>query len=213
MLSEWSELMGTVHEQMAQKTKFEIERCFIDLVQEEGFQNVSVKKIAERAGINRGTFYLHYVDKFDCMEKIQNRLLDELQEKMRNIAPPEIFISIQQRKIYSPFLGIYEFVLDNAVAIRAILGNQGDPSFSNKVKEIFKNTIVARLAEYSPLLADKEFHKYFSAFFTSAILGLFQEWLEGYEGKTVQDLAEVHFQILSLVGNISNLVTRKPNLE
>jgi len=204
--------MGTVHEHMAQKTKHDIQKCFIDLVQEEGFQNVSVKKIAERASINRGTFYLHYVDKFDCMEKIQVQLLDELQEKMNNIAPSEIFISIQQRKIYSPFLGIYEFILDNAVAIRAILGNQGDPSFSNKVKDIFRNTIVARLAEYSPILADKEFNKYFSAFFTSAILGLFQEWLEDYEGKTVQDLAEIHHQILSMISNIFNIVTRKPTL-
>lgn len=213
MLSEWRELMGTVHENMAQKTKVEIQKCFIELVQEEGFQNVSVKKIAERAGINRGTFYLHYVDKFDCMEKIQNQLLYELQEKMRNIEPPEIFISIQQQKIYSPFLGIYEFVLDNAVAIRAILGKHGDPAFSNKVQEILKNTIVARLAAYIPILTDKEFSKYFSAFFTSAILGLFQEWLEDYEGKTVQDLAETHYQILSLIGNISNIVTRKPTLE
>ncbi|KGR79277.1 TetR/AcrR family transcriptional regulator [Ureibacillus manganicus] len=205
--------MGTVHEHMAQKTKLEIQRCFIDLVHKEGFQNVSVKKIAERACINRGTFYLHYVDKFDCMEKIQNQLLDELQEKIRNIAPSEIFISIQQQKIYTPFMGIYEFVLDNAVTIRAILGNHGDPSFSNKVKDILRNTLVSRLAEYSPILSEKEFNKYFSAFFTSAILGLFQEWLEDYEGKTVQDLAEIHYQILNFIGNISNIVGRKPQLD
>lgn len=204
--------MGTIHEQKAQKTKQEIKKCFIELVQEEGFQNVTVKKIAQRTHINRGTFYLHYVDKFDCMEDIQNHLLNELHEKIRNVNPPEIFLSLQQQKIYTPFMAIYEFVLENAVAIKAILGNQGDPSFTNKVKEVLSNTIVARLAEHSPILAKEEFKRYFSAFFTSAILGLFQEWLEDYEGKTVEDLAKVHFQILNIVGNIGSIVTKEKHL-
>lgn len=200
--------MGTVHEQMAQKTKLEIQKCFIDLVHEEGFQNISVKGIAERAGINRGTFYLHYVDKFDCMEKIQNKLLDELHEKINKIDPSGIFISLQQQKIYTPFMAIYEFVLENAVALRAILGNQGDPSFANKVKEILRNTLIVRLAEHIPMLAQEEFNKYFTAFFTSAILGLFQEWLEDYEGKTAEDLAKIHFQIINVIGNIGTMFRR-----
>lgn len=200
--------MATVHEQMAQKTKFEIQKCFIDLVQEVGFQNVSVKKIADRAGINRGTFYLHYVDKFDCMEKIQIQLLDELHERINKIDPSGIFLSIQQQKIYSPFMAIYEFVLENAVALRAILGNQGDPSFSNKVKEILRGTLILRLGEHFPVLVQDEFNKYFTAFFTSAILGLFQEWLEDYEGKTAEDLARIHFQIINVIGNIGAVFTR-----
>ncbi|CAM5211794.1 TetR family transcriptional regulator OS=Ureibacillus acetophenoni OX=614649 GN=SAMN05877842_11271 PE=4 SV=1 [Ureibacillus acetophenoni] len=201
--------MGSIHEEMAQKTRQEIQKCFIELLLDEGFQNITVKQIAERAGINRGTFYLHFVDKFDCMEQIQNQLLNELQEKMKNINPTEIFRSVQQQKIYASFLPIYEFILENANALRAILGNQGDPSFSEKVKEILKDTLIVRLSEYSPMLAQEEFKRYFSAFFTSAILGLFQEWLEDYKGKTIDDFAKIHFQILSFIGNLSLIVASK----
>ncbi|MFY3791274.1 TetR-like C-terminal domain-containing protein [Ureibacillus sp. MALMAid1270] len=89
------------------------------------------------------------------------------------------------------------------------LGNQGDPSFSEKMKEILKDTLIVRLSEYSPMLAQEEFKRYFSEFFTSAILGLFQEWLEDYKGKTIDDFAKIHFQILSFIGNLSLIVASK----
>ena len=42
---------------------------FIDLLAEKGFEKITVNDIAERADINRGTVYLHYVDKFDLLDK------------------------------------------------------------------------------------------------------------------------------------------------
>ncbi|MGL3600309.1 TetR/AcrR family transcriptional regulator, partial [Veillonella sp. ZSJB6] len=51
------------------RTKQLIKSAFLELIDEHGFEAVTVKAITERAGINRGTFYSHYVDKFDLMEK------------------------------------------------------------------------------------------------------------------------------------------------
>lgn len=41
-----------------------IQQAFIDLLQEENFDQVKVSDIARRAEIDRQTFYLHYVDKY-----------------------------------------------------------------------------------------------------------------------------------------------------
>ncbi|WP_019377197.1 TetR/AcrR family transcriptional regulator [Virgibacillus halodenitrificans] len=55
------------HKKMNENTKQRIETEFIKLLESEGFERISVKQIAVCANINRGTFYLHYIDKYDVI--------------------------------------------------------------------------------------------------------------------------------------------------
>ena len=59
------------------KTKRLIKGAFIDLVEEKGFDNVTVKDICAKALINRNTFYLHYYDKVDLLNKIASEVFSE----------------------------------------------------------------------------------------------------------------------------------------
>ena len=52
-----------------------IKKAFVDLLQEEPFEKVKVSEIARRAGIDRQTFYLHYVDKYDLLDKMNKEFL------------------------------------------------------------------------------------------------------------------------------------------
>lgn len=47
------------------KTRRAIEDAFVDLLLEKGFANITVQDIADRALINRKTFYGHYQDKYE----------------------------------------------------------------------------------------------------------------------------------------------------
>ena len=42
------------------KTKKAIRDAFLALIEEKGFERISVKEITEKAMISRNTFYLHY---------------------------------------------------------------------------------------------------------------------------------------------------------
>jgi AcrR family transcriptional regulator len=48
----------------AQRTRQQIQQAFREVVQEKGFTATSVREVAERADVNRGTFYLHFADKY-----------------------------------------------------------------------------------------------------------------------------------------------------
>lgn len=65
------------------KTRKVIRECLTELLKEKRIQDITVREIAEKADINRGTFYLHYKDIFDLMEQIENELLEELEEVLR----------------------------------------------------------------------------------------------------------------------------------
>lgn len=45
------------------RTRQLLQRAMSELLQEKSFESVTVQEIAARAGVNRATFYAHYVDK------------------------------------------------------------------------------------------------------------------------------------------------------
>lgn len=198
--------MGSIHEDMVHKTKLQIQHHFIALVEAEGFSHVTVKKIAERANINRGTFYLHYTDKYELMDHLQQELLNELQTRITAILPKEAFLALHQQQLYPPFVAIFQFISEHAHALRAILGDQGDPSFAKKIKRVFGEVLLERLISQHPAAKDEAFRKYMHAFMTSAILGVIQEWLENCDGQTVEEMAKIHFQILNFISQVLTFI-------
>lgn len=57
------------------KTKKAIHSAFLELIAEVGYQNITVKDIADRAMINRKTFYAHYDTKENLYNEITEKLL------------------------------------------------------------------------------------------------------------------------------------------
>ncbi|WP_236024503.1 TetR/AcrR family transcriptional regulator [Bifidobacterium pluvialisilvae] len=71
-------MMTTV--QRRTKTETKIRDAFIELMQEKGFEAMTVSSIVRLADINRGTFYLHYLDKFDLKQQLIDDAIDDLAE-------------------------------------------------------------------------------------------------------------------------------------
>ncbi|EHJ52088.1 TetR/AcrR family transcriptional regulator [Streptococcus macacae] len=85
------------------ETKNYIKRALIHLLKRKTFEEISVTAICREAGINRGTFYLHYLDKYDMMDKLKNETISELfniiTEDMTELSPELIKASLDY--IYS----------------------------------------------------------------------------------------------------------------
>lgn len=53
-----------------QRTRQVLQQAFRELVQVKGFTATSIREITERANVNRGTFYLHFTDKYALTEAL-----------------------------------------------------------------------------------------------------------------------------------------------
>ncbi|MCY8927285.1 TetR/AcrR family transcriptional regulator [Bacillus subtilis] len=60
------------------KSQEAIKRALIELMTEKSFDHITIKEISERANVNRGTIYLHYLDKFDLLEKIMEEHINNM---------------------------------------------------------------------------------------------------------------------------------------
>lgn len=59
-------------------TKSYLKQALTQLLANEKLEEISISKLTKKAGINRGTFYAHYLDKNDLMEQLKNETLQEL---------------------------------------------------------------------------------------------------------------------------------------
>jgi AcrR family transcriptional regulator len=53
-----------------QRTRQVLQQAFMDVVQDKGFAATSIQDITERANVNRGTFYLHFADKYTLTDAV-----------------------------------------------------------------------------------------------------------------------------------------------
>src|SRR5262249_32629827 len=54
-----------------------IQRAFQALLHEKGFRDITVQEIAERATVNRVTFYAHFPDKYALLEDTMHSLFEQ----------------------------------------------------------------------------------------------------------------------------------------
>lgn len=62
------------------KSRQAIQTTFLQMLVKEGFDEITVKSITEQANLGRKTFYLHYVDKYDLLDKIVDDHIVQLRE-------------------------------------------------------------------------------------------------------------------------------------
>lgn len=60
------------------KTEEKIRQALTELLPQKGLAGMTVSDVCRTAGINRGTFYAHYTDKFDLLDQQIQRLADTL---------------------------------------------------------------------------------------------------------------------------------------
>jgi AcrR family transcriptional regulator len=62
------------------KSQEAIKKAIVELMSEKNFDDITIQDISDRADVSRGTIYLHYMDKFDLLEKLIDEHINELRE-------------------------------------------------------------------------------------------------------------------------------------
>lgn len=107
-------------------TKMVIKNSFAELLKKKPINKITVKEICEMAEINRATFYKHYLDVYDLLDKIEEEFLGELRESIgvdENKSTKETLIMIMTN------------IKAKADTYKALFSDNGDPTFPRRVFE------------------------------------------------------------------------------
>ncbi len=124
-----------------------IKQNFIELLKHQPVNRITVKKICELAEINRATFYKYYEDPFDLLEKMEQELMEELQQ----------YVGLQEDKdIRKTLLQILEKIKDNSGLYMTLTSENGDSRFPARILSICYEQMAADLRQQYPGLSDAQ---------------------------------------------------------
>ncbi|MCI9179972.1 MAG: TetR/AcrR family transcriptional regulator [Lachnospiraceae bacterium] len=172
------------------KTRQQLQHCLAVLLKEKKIQEITVREITEMADLNRGTFYLHYKDVFDLLEKVELELLDELDGTLQKYQASDL-----HQKLSLIFTDLFVCVQENAEMVQILLGENGDLNFVNQVKERVREKC---LKDWFELFnsQDSQLFDAFNAFVVSGCLGLVTYWLQNGMKESPKELAQIAEQIM-----------------
>ena len=172
------------------KTRQQLQHCLAVLLKEKKIQEITVREITEMADLNRGTFYLHYKDVFDLLEKVELELLDELDGTLQKYQASDL-----HQKLSLIFTDLFVCVQENAEMVQILLGENGDLNFVHQVKERVREKC---LKDWFELFnsQDSQLFDAFNAFMVSGCLGLVTYWLQNGMKESPKELAQIAEQIM-----------------
>jgi AcrR family transcriptional regulator len=177
------------------RTRQLLKDAFIDLLQEMEIEKISVNRIAERSTINRVTFYLHYRDIPDMMEKMADEMAEDIQRVVNQTPPNHHAATDSDSQV---LLRLLEHIADNAKFYKIILGSRRTPIFTERLLKMLSETIALRIDSLGSdsILAKSGIPKDITVWYgSSALIGTLVSWLRNDMPYTPHFLAK-HFSML-----------------
>lgn len=179
-------------QQRKTQTKAIIKHAFTQLLIEKGFNSLTVSDITRKSNINRGTFYLHYVDKYDLLEKLEIEIINKLSNILLNNSEYNLN-NARELISYSSILNALYYVKEDFQFIMALIGNGGDPAFIEKFKDVIKTLIESKVNKSNNLsLSMKGIpNDYANEILLSSITSVILLWIRKGGIESPEDIAKI----------------------
>ena len=167
------------------KTIYSIKETFIELVEQNGFKNVTVSQITKKANINRNTFYLHYTDIEDLANKIISDVSFELLDNLKKFS----YISkmtlneITEIEMRWGFRSILNFLEKDMELYRIYLIDERLKNYIDSLFSMIKRYLALMLNIRNPR-SNVVFEYAFSG-----MVGIFNQWIL-YSTASINDIAK-----------------------
>lgn len=139
-------MLDAVENVRVRRTRKLLRDALIELIEERGFERVTVAEICERAMVSRAAFYRNHRDKYQLVELIFDEAVAELLGAMDGPAGG----SGAARTPLERWTGFFEHVDDYHRFYGALLGRGGSPWFADRMRA----TLAAMVTEHLPALND-----------------------------------------------------------
>lgn len=170
------------------KTKMQLKQGLARLLQKKSIKEITVKELVDEVDINRSTFYLHYTDIYQLLEKIEEDAMVDIREAMEGCP-----VDSTKREEAIPFLARFFSILDsNRDLSLALLGPNGDMDFVERIETL----IASKFLKESSFPKDNNEIQYAYAFCLSGCIGMIKTWLSRPEHESPEAMAELTYHLI-----------------
>lgn len=159
------------------------------LLKQKQISTITVKELCELADINRSTFYSHFSDQYDLLSKIEEEIIEDMNETLStyNFTKEEEAIQMTEK--------ILDYIAAKSDICQTLLSENGDPNFQKRIMMITHQFTMKNWMDVSDI--DEKISEYISLFVTSGSIHVIKNWLENGMDKSSKEMAEI-------INNIAN---------
>ncbi|MCM3724267.1 TetR/AcrR family transcriptional regulator [Neobacillus cucumis] len=162
------------------RTQDAIKKAFLELMSEKNFDSITIQDISDRANINRATVYLHYLDKFDLLDKI----IEEHINNMVNLCESEAEMDWIESTIHC-----MEYLKSNYLFFSTMLVSEGARYFRSRfvqhnIEEFKKDVDITKGKNFG------QSEDVVVEFVANAYVGVVEWWLKNGMPYPPQEMAE-----------------------
>ncbi|MEI3598455.1 MULTISPECIES: TetR/AcrR family transcriptional regulator [unclassified Oceanobacillus] len=180
-----------------QRTRKSLNQALITLMEKKNFQAITIQELADEAMINRVTFYLHYVDKYELLEECVKDNLDEIM--LKHLSPVRhIRKGVVYTEAFRPIvMDILKSVENNERFFRVMIQSNCE----GLIKDYFIGLVQTKfLPQLGEMFSDIQSNRHVDVtiqLIVSAILGVITWWIVSEERESPEEIAAIVVDVVT----------------
>ena len=164
--------MNTVNNKRKKESQNKIEKVFIQLIQRKNISEISISTICEKAGLNRSTFYANYIDLYDLVEKVKEKMADEF---------AEFQLSQNSKQDFNGYLNLFKYIKENQIFFKTYF----------KLEAISFTPINHYNIDLAKKYYNNEYIDYHIEFFRAGLNAIIKKWLNNGCKETPEEMTTI----------------------
>ena len=171
------------NDKRSRKSRQAIKDAFKEMVLTQEMSHIVIKELAEKADVNRKTFYLHYTDVYNVLEDVEDELLDDIKK---------IFGKFDMDKIktdpYPLPLAISDGVSgsENETFNKLLFSSTISGNFMRKIKDMLKKEL---FNSYNFNVSNAPRANIVLSFIVSGVVDCYRDWYLSDRSESLEELA------------------------
>jgi AcrR family transcriptional regulator len=175
-------------------------RAFTELAQEKGISTISVQDMAERATVNRATFYAHFEDKYALMD---SWMREEFQQELARKIPASATLSAHNLRVL--ILSVFDFLARFYSSCKRT-DAQFEPMFETAMQQELYDVLLGWLKQGTSSGSSAEALQTTAQVVSWAIFGPAVQWSRGQRIRSSEEMSR---DVLAVVlASLSGVVSR-----
>ena len=169
----------------ARYTQSVIRKSLLKLLAAKSLKNVTVAEICREAQVTRGTFYNHYTDTYDLLQKMESDVLADFQDMIDNF-----LCSSKNGSLMPILLPVIQYIEENVKIARILFENSASSDFVYRFHQLISDNGTAIFKKQYPGIDDVSL-SYFIEFITFGLTGVLRCWINNGMKESKEKIAEI----------------------
>lgn len=178
-------------------TKARIKSAYLKLLRTKSIHKITVAEIVREADISRATFYLHFSDTYDLLQKTEDEIISDVLSEILKFDESSYVVGE-----YPVAKRVFEVFDNHSEEIMLLIGENGDIGFLSE----FQNAMTCYFERLlSPLITDKEMLHPVLSFLIGGVINMFTTNLRSDSPVDINTLALISNRYLRATNKLIGL--------